>query len=258
MKRYYAKELVKSSIDRWRESLTWLPVDVPKSLEIGPVQSLFVPVYLYSAQLDLTCIGKYDIIDGPTKEEAQSEISIKDELNEIVAYASTEPAPALMDELFDAKAFVLPNSTLPSNVPSVPRHSFHAIKYRSALYSPALTSGSVVLPCDIPESLGNSMISEYLIHSAGPYLATLAFKTKFGNDSRSLSTSVSIRSLVRHLLYLPLYCTSYEYHNHSYQVLVSGINGHVAGQRMSYGSGSFGRALASFSSGVSNVLQKNI
>lgn len=258
MKRYVAKELVKSSIDRWRESLTWLPADVPTSLEIGPVQSIFVPVYLYSAQLDLTCIGKYDLMDGNTKEEAESEITVKDDLNEIFAYASTEPATALMDELFDAKAFVPPTSTVSSNSPSVPRHSFHPVRYRSSLFSPALTTGSVVLPCDIPESLANNMISEYLIHSAGPFLATQAFKAKFGSDARSLSTSVSIRSLVRHLLFLPLYCTSYEYHNHSYLVLVSGINGHVAGQRMSYGTGSFGRALVSLSSGLSNVLHKNM
>lgn len=258
VKRYISKDLIKPAVEKWRASLSWLPTDVPTSLELGEIRPVFVPVYLYSAQLDLYCSGKYDTFEAGVKKEVETEISTKDELNELYAFASTEPVPDLLDELLNAKAFYFPSNSASAPGPSVPRHPYHSVKYRNSLFAPALTVGSSVLQCDISETLANSMISDFLTSSAGPYLATQAFQAQFGINSRSLSATCSIRSLVRHLLFLPLYLTSYDYHGHSYQVLVSGVNGHVAGQRMSYGSGSIGRALVSFSSGLSNVIHKNI
>lgn len=263
VKKYISREYIKPAVDRWLASLSLLPLDVPSSLELGPIQSLLVPFYVFTAEIESTCEGTYDMEEGGVKTPARAEIVVRDELHEILALASTELVPSLVDELLDAKAFIPPLVGTDSrprihSTPSIARHPFHAIRYKNCPFVAANAADCTMLPCSIPETLANSMISDFLVNSAGPFLAELSFKTEYGKESRSITCTTTVRSLVRQLLFLPIYSTSYQYHNGTYQILISGVNGEVAAQRMSYGSGTFGRTVSSLASGISDAIHKNI
>jgi hypothetical protein len=274
LRRTFNKELATSAIARWRESLTWLPLDVPKKLELTPIISQYIPYYVFSAHIDSTCAGTYSLTNGGKTEQARTEISLKDDLNEILVCATTDILPNLMDELFEAKAFPIPTTQGPSgsmsprgssrpqspldHIPVPPRHPFHAIRYRNHLYNSQWIQEAVIADANIPEHLADEMIKDWLIHQVGPFLAEQEFKRQFGIESTVTGSTTTVRKLIRHLLLVPIYSTSYDYHNHSYSILISGINGHVVGQRMTWGTGDLGRVVSSISSGISRIVSNNM
>lgn len=153
----------------------------------------------------------------------------------------------------------LANKSAHPSPPIVPRHPFHAIRYRDHVYAPAAEDlDANWLRPDIPAQKADEMIQDWLKHMAGPFLAEQQYKLQFGADAKDIQSSTSIRSLIRHLLLLPVYSTSYTYHTTTYPILISGINGHVAATRTAYGTGSLGRAFTSFTSGVSRLVSNNL
>jgi len=139
-----------------------------------------------------------------------------------------------------------------------PRHPFHPTRYRDHLFSSSIVEDATIYEANVSVDLATNMICDYLIHAAGPFLAMQEFKTRYGADARELSASTSIRQLVRHYLLLPIYTTTYSYRGHTYNILVSGINGHVVGQRMTWGTGHLGKAVASVGSSLSKLVSNNI
>lgn len=254
--------MVPEAIRRWREQLQWTPIDLPDKLEIGPIQAQVVPFWLFYATIEMNVTGKVVVtVNGKQEEELKEICNLRDELNEILVCATTDAPPALLDELFEAKAFLPPltqaqkMTTQPA--PAVPRHPFHVIRYRDHLNTFDETDAKVLRP-DIPPQKADEMIQDWLINQAGPFLAEQQFKVSFGADAKEIHSSTSLRGLVRHLLQLPIYSTYYTYHNTQYPIIVSGINGHVAAPRMAYGSGSLGRAISSFTAGVSRLVSNNL
>ena len=241
--------------------MTWIPTDVPLKLELSPIIARYIPYYAFYAAIDCFCSGSYDVETGKGREEASIEIIAKDELNEILVCATTDIVPNLLEELFEAKAFIPPANThnhQHSPAPIHPRHPFHHIRYRDHIYSSNISQDAIVTRPDINMDLAVDMIRDYLIRQAGPFLGEQEFKLRFGAESRNIKAHASVRSMKCYILYLPIYTTSYSYHDRTYQLIISGINGHVAGQRMSWGTGQIGRALSQVKSGVSKIISNNI
>lgn len=234
---------------------------MPKTLELGPIVARFIPYYVFSAKIESVCSGQYDIHDGPGIGPTQTELRTVDELNEILVCSTTDVHP-LIDELFQAKAFLPPppygQTPHQAAIPVPPKHPFHAIRFRDHLFSPSLIEDAIISDADIPADLATEMICDYLTHVAGPFLAIQDFKTRYGSDARELSASTSIKSLIRHFLLLPIYTTTYSYRDHTYNIFVSGVNGHVVGQRMTWGTGPLGKAVVSVGSSLSKLVSNNI
>lgn len=265
VKRFFGKEHVKKAIGRWREALTWLPLDVPSELDLSPINIRYIPYYAFYADLDCYCSGTYEVEMGNGKEKTSTEFLHRDQLNEILVCASSDIEPNLMDEFFEAKAFHPPATPIlagsyasQQTIPIIPRHPFHMIRYRDHLLQPSTVEDATLLDPDINETLAINMIRDYLIHDAGPFIGEQAFKTRFGIDAKDVRVATIVKDMKCYLLFLPIYTTTYSYHEKTYKILVSGVNGHVAGQRMTWGTGQIGRAFTSVSSSISKIVSSNI